>query len=57
MISLIAKWFIVGMFTVGAFIVINAIGKPRQPLTTRAASIVVAWNAFYVTAIVLWWHT
>jgi hypothetical protein len=53
----IAKWFIVGMMALGALLTVSAVGKARKPLTSGTAAVVVAANAVYIVAIVLWWRS
>jgi hypothetical protein len=56
MTSEIVKWMIVAMMAFSALGVVNAVGKPVQPISPKVATRVVAVNAAYIAAIILWWH-
>ena len=49
------KWFMVGMFALGALLTVSSVGKPRSPLTSGTASFVVAVQALYIVLIVVFW--
>jgi hypothetical protein len=56
MIAEIAKWLIVGMLCLGGLLTVASVGKPRRTLTGGQAAASVAFNALYVTLIVLYWR-
>lgn len=57
MLTLIAKFFIVGWLALGAMLSIATVGKPRKPLTPGTAAVSVALTAGLIVLIVLTWPT
>lgn len=49
------KFFLVGMFAMGALLTVGLVGKPRKPLTSGTAALTVFFNAVYIVLILAFW--
>lgn len=56
-VNFAVKWVLVTMLGLGTLGAINAVGKPRKPLTGEKVAWVTFVNGVYMVAIIVFWET